>query len=75
MSEPLKSIHIRLSPDAHRVLSALADIREKDIAEMARIVLEEAMLGQVHTLILAAEHYRRLRLRGISRDLEGLGEK
>lgn len=75
MSEPLKSIHVRLSAEAHRVLSAVSDIEEKDNAEMARLILEEALLGRVHILMLAAQRYRRLGLSGISRELEGLGEK
>ena len=75
MSEPLKSTHVRLSTEAHRVLSALADLEEKDNAEMARLILEEALLGRVHMLMLAAERYRRLGFSGITRDLEGLTGK
>lgn len=75
MSEPLKSTHVRLSSEAHRVLSAIADIEEKDNAEMARVLLEEILLGRVHTLILAADRYKRLGFSGISGDLEGLGGK
>ena len=71
MSEPLKSVHVRLSPQAHRVLSAIADMEEKDNAELARLMLEELLLGRVHTLMLAAGRYKRLGLSGISRDLEG----
>lgn len=75
MSEPLKSVHVRLSSEAHRVLSAIADIEEKDNAEMARLILEEALLGRVHILMLAAQRYRRLGLSGISRDLQGADGK
>lgn len=75
MSESLKSTHVRLSSEAHKVLSALADIEEKDNAEMARMILEEALLGRVHMLMMAAERYRRLGFSGISRELEGLGGK
>lgn len=71
MSEPLKSVHVRLSPQAHRVLSAIADMEEKDNAELARLMLEELLLGRVHTLMLAASRYKRLGLSGISRNLEG----
>lgn len=71
MSEPLKSIHVRLSPEAHRVLSALADLDDKDNAELARLILEEALLGRVHTLTLAASRYARLGFSGISRELTG----
>ena len=72
MSEPLKSVHVRLSPEAHRVLSALADLEDKDNAEMLRIIAEESLLGRVHTLILAAERFKRLGLRGLTGDLKEL---
>jgi hypothetical protein len=36
MSEPLKSIHVRLSGDAYRVLCALSEVNDKDNAEMLR---------------------------------------
>lgn len=71
MSEPLKSTHVRLSSEAHPVLSAIADMEEKDNAEMARLILEESLLGRVHILMLAAEKYRRLGFSGISGDLQG----
>lgn len=75
MSESLKSTHVRLSSEAHRVLSAIADIEEKDNAEMARLILEEALLGRVHVLMLTARRYQGLGFSGISRDLEGLDGK
>ena len=75
MSEPLKSIHVRLSPEAHRVLSAIATIEEQNDAEIARRILEEALLGRVHTLMLASEKVRRLGFTGISRDLAGASGK
>lgn len=71
MSEPLKSTHVRLSPEAHKVLSAIAEIEEKDNAEMARLLLEEILLGRVHTLMVAARRYQGLGFTGILRDLEG----
>lgn len=71
MSEPLKSTHVRLSSEAHRVLSAIATMEEQDNAEIARRILEEALLGRVHTLMLAAEKVRCLGFAGISRDLAG----
>ena len=72
MSEPLKSTHVRLSAEAYRVLCALADLNEKDNAEMLRLIAEEAILGRVHTLMMAAERVRCLGFTGISRDLGGL---
>ena len=72
MSEPLKSTHVRLSAEAHRVLSAIADLEEKDNAEMARLILEEALLGRVHSLMVVADRYKRLGFSGISGELKGL---
>lgn len=71
MSEPLKSTHVRLSSEAHRVLSALAIIEEQDNSEIARRILEESLLGRVHTLMLASEKVRALGFSGITRDLAG----
>ena len=71
MSESLKSVHVRLSSEAHKVLSAIADIEEKDNAEMARLILEEALLGRVHVLMLAKRRYDGLGFAGILRDWEG----
>ncbi len=54
------------------MLSALADLQEKDNAELARAILEEALLGRVHTLTLAAQRYKRLGFSGISGELGGI---
>jgi len=75
VSEPLKSVHVRLSPEAHKVLSAIGDIEDKDNAEMARLILEEVLLGRVHTLMLTAQRYKGLGFSGILRDLEGKAGK
>jgi hypothetical protein len=71
MSEPLKSIHVRLSPAAHRALAAIADLEEKENAELARLILEEALLGRVHTVMLTAKRYAGLGFGGIERDSKG----
>ena len=71
MSETLKSIHVRLSSEAHQVMSAIADIEQKDNAEMARLILEESLLGRVHTLMLTARRYKGLGFSGILRDSGG----
>lgn len=75
MSEPLKSIHVRLSSEAHKALSAIADVEEKDNAEMARLILEECLLGRIHTLMVTARRYSSLGFSGITRELEGLSGK
>lgn len=53
------------------MLSAIAELNEKDNAEMLRLICEEALLGRVHTLMLAADKVRRLGFSGITRDLGG----
>lgn len=60
MGEPLKSTHVRLSTEADKVLVALAELGDKDKAEIARQILEEALLGKAHTLKLLVERHRRL---------------
>ena len=75
MSEPLKSIHVRICSEADAVLSALSDLDDKDKAEFARILLEEVLLGRVHTLTLTLRRYKGLGFNGIARDLPlGKGE-
>lgn len=71
MSEPLRSRHIRLSPEADKVLCAVAEVEDKDAAEMGRLLLEEILLGRVHTLMLTAKRYRGLGFSGILSELEG----
>lgn len=71
MSEPLKSIHVRLSPEAHKVLIAVAESEDKDNAEMARIALEEWLLGRVHTYTIAAKRFQGAGFAGILGDLQG----
>lgn len=75
MSESRKSVHVRLSTEAHRVLSALGEIEEKDNAELARLIIEEVLFGRVHVLKVKAERYQSPGLRGILRDLEGSSGK
>lgn len=53
------------------MLTAIADLNEKDNAEMARLLLEECLLGRVHTLMVVAERYKRLGFSGISGELKG----
>jgi hypothetical protein len=75
MSEPLKSVHVRLSSEAHSALSAIAGLEDKDNAEMARLILEEALLGRVHTLMLTARRYAGLGFGGNGREPKGFGGK
>ena len=40
-------------------------MEEKDNAELARLILEEALLGRVHTLMVVSGRYKRLGLSGM----------
>jgi len=68
MAEELKSVHVRLCDEAHKALKAAAQIEDKDIAEMARLILEEALLGRIHTVKLLAKRYARAGIRGSDGD-------
>ena len=50
-------------------MSAIADFQQKDNAEVARELLEELLLGKVHTLTIAAERFKRLGFSGITGNL------
>lgn len=56
MSLPLKSIHLRLDPDAHSTLAAMADLRGVDDAELARVAVMEWLFGQSHAVKVAASN-------------------
>jgi len=75
MSAELKSTHVRLCVEAHKVLSAIAEMEEKDNSEMLRIIAEEVLLGRVHTLMLAAKRYQGLGLSGSLSFFEGSSGK
>lgn len=68
MGQELKSVHVRLCDEAHQALKSEAQIREKDIAEMARLILEEALLGRIHTVRLIARRYARAGTKGSNGD-------
>jgi len=72
VSEPKLSTHVRLCPEAHRVLSQIADLEQKDNAEVLRIIAEEVLLGKVHTLMLMADRYKSLGFEGSVRDSRGV---
>lgn len=54
MSIDLKSVHVRLHPDAHAMAAAIAEIEGKDIAEIIRESCELILLGRRHALTVAA---------------------
>lgn len=55
VSLPKKDVRAWLSPDAHAVLSAIADLNEKDVGEQASLLLERTLLGEGHAARLLAE--------------------
>ena len=68
MSEPLKSVHVRLSSEVHAKLRAIADLNDKDLAEICERIISTDVLGSFHDLKTTAERFQRL---GILRDSEG----
>jgi len=68
MSQELKSVHVRLCDDAYEALRASAYIEDKDLAEMARAIMEQALLGRIHSVNLAVRRYARAGRKGIPGD-------
>lgn len=68
VSLPLKSIHVRVSPDTHAALRVMAEAERTEIAEMAERLIEEAVHGRFHVLKVALERYSRLGLSGRERE-------
>lgn len=55
MSLDLKAVQVRLPEDAYEALRMIADADDKDLGEVARVILTEALLGKAHAIkILAA---------------------
>jgi hypothetical protein len=46
MSEPLKSIHVRLSPEAYERLEFMAQFERRDIAAHTKMLLEKTLCGE-----------------------------
>lgn len=59
MSLSKKDVRTWLSPEAHSVLSSVADLNDKDIGEYASFLLERALLGEAHAARLFAERVMR----------------
>ena len=68
MSLPGKSVHVRLSAEAHAVVSAMAEIHERDIADQCHLLLERILLGEVHVLTLAQKRWNALGQTGSNRE-------
>lgn len=59
MSLELKSVGVRLPEDAYNELQMLATAGDKDLGEVAREILTEALLGKGHALRLTAQRLSR----------------
>ena len=68
MSLPKPDIHVRICEEAMQALEALAYVEQRNKAELAGQLLEEVLLGKVHTLTLAANRFNRLGLSGRGRE-------
>lgn len=68
MSEPLKSVHVRLPPEVHARLETMAQLDDKGIAEMCEALLSRDVMGSFHAVTVAADKYARLGLSGKKRD-------
>lgn len=71
MSLERKDVRLKISPEAHQHLSAIADLHEKDISEFASLLLERALLGEAHIAKLYAARMARWGKAGSGRDFEG----
>lgn len=55
MSLDRKDVRLKISPEAHQALTAIAELNEKDISEFASLLLERALLGEVHVARVIAQ--------------------
>lgn len=56
---PKKDVRTFLSIEAHEVLTAIADLNDKDVGEQASLLLERTLLGEAHAAKLLAERAAR----------------
>lgn len=68
MSEPLKSIHIRVTPEDHRRLEIMSELEGKGIADVAESIIAKDLNGSFHAVTVAAAKFERLGLNGKKRD-------
>jgi len=68
VSEPLKSIHVRLSPEQHGKLTVMADFHDRDMSDLAAHLLEKMIVAEFHDFTIAADRYARLGLSAFAGD-------
>jgi len=59
MSLDLKPVQVRLPEDAYEALRMIADAGAKDLGEVAREILIEALLGKSHAIKVMAARLSR----------------
>ena len=59
MSLDLKPVQVRLSEEAYETLQMLAQAEEKDLGEVAREILTEALMGKGHGIKILATRLSR----------------
>lgn len=72
MSEPLKSVHVRLSDELHKSLRLMAEHDQTEIAALCERIIAEAVQGKFHALKVAAQRIARLGISAADRDSAGL---
>lgn len=75
MSLERKDVRLKISVDAHRELTGIAELHEKDIAEFASFLLERALLGEAHSARLYADRITRWGKSGIPGEDRGFAGK
>lgn len=75
MSLERKDVRLKISAEAHRQLTAIADLHEKDMCEFASLLLERALLGEAHVAKVYAERAARWGRSGTGGEFEGLAGK
>lgn len=75
MSLDRKDVRLKISPEAHRALAAIADLHEKELSEFASFLLERALLGEAHAAKVIADRMARWGKSGIDGDSEGFPGK
>lgn len=68
MSQPLKSVHVRLDPPIHAAVKVMAQAQKVEISQLCEELIREVVLGKFHLLTVAAEEMARLGLAGKERD-------
>ncbi|MDR3157413.1 MAG: hypothetical protein LBU11_00040 [Zoogloeaceae bacterium] len=71
MSLDKPSVHVRLAPEQHAQLAALAEAEDRDMAGLAASLLEAAIVGRFHTFRVAADRLSRMGFSGNNREREG----